>query len=391
MTAPTAESLITRRLATFSATLRDAGFILGMKESEDAARILASPLARSPTTLRPAFRALFAGRHAEWERFDAIFDAAFLGRRVHQAVRTFGTPPARGPRSLRELAAGSHAKSRAAMEEAAPSTEETEFTGEGTGMQGGASAAEGNAARDLRRIADPDPLAGAEAVARDLTAQLLARHARRRRRARRHGRLDLRRTIRASLGHGGTPFTLAWRRPRPLPLRIAMLIDVSGSMAPHTPLFLRLALGFIRCAARAEIYLIHTRLVAVAEAMRDRDRMRALDRLTLLSKGVGGGTRLGECLAQFNQFHAPHALAGRAVCFIISDGYETGDPARLGREMKALRRRCRRLVWLNPAALSPGYEPAAQGMQAALPHIRLFAAAGTLETLSALAEPLGRL
>ncbi len=391
MRTPTAESLITRRLAAFSATLRDAGFTLGMKESEDAARILASPLARSPTTLRPAFRALFVGRRAEWERFDAIFDAAFLGRRLRRAVRTLGTPPARGPRSLRELAAGSHAKPREAMEEAASSTEEADIVGEGTGMQGGASASEGNVARDLRRIADPDLLAEAEAVARDLTARLLARHARRRRRTRHHGRLDLRRTIRASLGHGGTPFTLAWRRPRLLPLRIAMLIDVSGSMAPYTPLFLRLALGFVRSAAKVEIYLVHTRLVAVAEAMRDRDRMRALDRLTLLSKGVGGGTRLGECLAQFNRFHAPRALAGRSVCLIVSDGYETGEPAQLGREMEALRRRCRRLVWLNPAALSPGYEPTARGMRAALPHIRLFAPAGTLESLVALAEPFARL
>jgi len=388
---PGAEQLIARRIATFSATLRDAGFVPGLKESEDAARILASPLAQNPTTLRPALRALFAGSHAEWEKFDAIFDAAFLEKRLRQAVRTVGTPPTRGPRSLRELAAGNGTKRGAETGEAAPSPEGAEIAGEGTGMRGGASASESAAARDLRALADPVMLAETEAVAKDLAATLLARHPRRRRRARHHGRLDLRRTIRASLGHGGTPFALAWRRPRPRPLRIAMLIDVSGSMAPYTPLFLRLALGFVRGAVRTEIHLVHTRLVAVAEAMRDLDRMRALDRLTLLSKGVGGGTRLGECLAQFNRFHAARALAGRAVCVIVSDGYETGDPALLGREMEALRRRCRRLVWLNPAALSPGYEPAARGMQAALPHIRLFAAAGTLESLAALSEPFARL
>jgi len=387
--APSAESLIARRIAAFSATLREAGFTLGMRESEDTARILASPLAQSPTTLRPALRALFAGSHAEWEKFDAIFDAAFLERRLRQAVRTLGAPLARGPRSLRELAAGNGTKRGAEMGEAAPSPEGAEIAG--TGMRGGASASEGAGPCDLRSLADPVLLAETEAVARDLAAVLLARHARRRRRARHHGRLDLRRTIRASLGHGGTPFTLAWRRPRPHPLRLAMLIDVSGSMAPYTPLFLRLALGFARSAARSEIHLVHTRLVAVAEAMRERDRMRALDRLTLLSKGVGGGTRLGECLAQFNRFHAPRALAGRAVCLIVSDGYETGDPALLGREMEALRRRCRRLVWLNPAALSSGYAPVARGMQAALPHIRLFAPAGTLESLAALAEPFARL
>ena len=385
-----AEALIARRIAAFSASLRDAGFSVGLPESEDAARILASPLARTPSGLRPALRVLFAGRRGEWERFDAIFDAAFLGRRLRHAVRTSGSPPAPGPRSLRELGRGGGGKRREEMTEAGP-PDGGEIPGDGVGMAGGASSSEGSAARDFRPLADPDALAAAEEVARDLAAELLARHARRRRRARRHGRLDLRRTIRASLGHGGTPFALAWRRPRRRPLRIALLIDVSGSMAPHTPLFLRLALGFVRSAARTEVFLTHTRLVAASEAMRDRDRARALDRLTLLSKGVGGGTRLGESLAEFNRHHAPRALAGRAVCLIVSDGYETGDPALLGREMAALRRRCRRLAWLNPAALSAGYEPIARGMQAAMPHLRLFAAAGTLESLAVLAEPFGRL
>ncbi|HUA77599.1 MAG TPA: VWA domain-containing protein [Acetobacteraceae bacterium] len=387
--APSAESLIARRIAAFSATLRDAGFTLGLPETEDTARILASPLARTPTTLRPALRALFAASHTEWERFDAIFDAAFLGRRLRHAARISGAPPGPGPRSLRELSSATGTSHRDEATDATPNA--AEIPTEGTGMQGGASPSESTAARDLRRLADPDRLAAAEAVARALAASLLARHTRRRRRARRHGRLDLRRTIRASLGHGGTPFTLAWRRPRPQPLRIALIIDVSGSMSPHTPLFLRLALGLVRSRARTEIFLAHTRLVAASDAMRDRDRARALDRLTLLSKGVGGGTRLGESLAQFNRFHAPRALAGRAVCLIVSDGYETGDPALLGREMAALRRRCRRLVWLNPAALAPGYEPIARGMQAALPHLRLFAPAGTLESLAALAEPFARL
>jgi uncharacterized protein with von Willebrand factor type A (vWA) domain len=388
---PSADALLARRVAAFSATLRDAGFTLGMPETEDAARILASPLARHAATLRPALRALFASRPAEWKRFDAIFDAAFLGRRVRQAVRISGAPPTPGPRSLREIAA-SRGKLRAdTPAEAVQASQTDEVPANGTDIAGGASAAESNAARDLRRIADPDLFAAAERAAKNLAARLLARHARRLHRTRRHGRIDLRRTIRVSLGHGGMPFELAWKRPRPTPLRLAILLDVSGSMTPHTPLFLRLALGLVRNVARAQAYLVHTRLVAVADAMHDRDRARALDRLTLLSKGVGGGTRLGECLAQFNRWGAPHALAGRSVCLIVSDGYETGDPALLGREMAALRRRCRRLVWLNPAALSPGYEPVAQGMQAALPHIRLFAAAGTLETVAALEEPLGRL
>ncbi len=386
------ETLIARRIAAFTVTLRDAGFVAGMRETEDAARIMASPLARSPATLRPAFRALFAGDRAGWVSFDAIFDAAFLGKRMRQTVRVVGTvPAAAGPRSLRQLAAERREAGRGDIADTV-SAAETEGAGaDGAGMQGGASATEASSERDLRQIADADQLAAAEAVAGRLVAVLHARHARRGKRARHGGRLDLRRTIRASLGHGGTPFELAWKRPRPRPLRIALLLDVSGSMTPHTALFLRFALGLARTATKAEIFLLHTRLIAVADAMRDRDRPRALDRLTLLSKGIGGGTLLGEGLRHFNRHHAPRALAGRSVCFIVSDGYETREPALLGREMAALQRRSRRIVWLNPAIERETQAPVAQGMRAAMPHIRLLVPANSLDSLTAMEKPLSRL
>lgn len=135
-----------------------------------------------------------------------------------------------------------------------------------------------------------------------------------------------------------------------------------GKTAIAYALATQFALGMMRVAEKAEAFLVHTRLAEVGAAMRDRDRLRALDRLTLLSKGVGGGTRLGESLATFNRNHAQRALAGRSVCFIASDGCETGDAGLLSREMAALRRHCRRIVWLNPAAEGAGYEPIAQGM-----------------------------
>ena len=71
---------------------------------------------------------------------------------------------------------------------------------------------------------------------------------------------------------------------------------------------------------------------------------------------------------------------------IVSDGYDTGEPGVLGAAMAALRKRCRRIVWLNPMIGWDGYEPAARGMQEALPHVDLFAPAHTLASLAQL-EP----
>ena len=75
---------------------------------------------------------------------------------------------------------------------------------------------------------------------------------------------------------------------------------------------------------------------------------------------------------------------------MVSDGYDTGAPELLGREMAALRRRTRRIVWLNPMIGWQGYEPTAGGMAAALPHIDLFAPAHNLKSLEALAPYLER-
>ena len=76
---------------------------------------------------------------------------------------------------------------------------------------------------------------------------------------------------------------------------------------------------------------------------------------------------------------------------ILSDGYDTGEPALLESSMRALRKRCRRIVWLNPLIGWEGYEPSARGMKAALPHVDLFAAAHNIDSLAALEPYLARI
>jgi len=111
----------------------------------------------------------------------------------------------------------------------------------------------------------------------------------------------------------------------------------------------------------------------------------------MMAQGVGGGTRIGDCLADFNRHHAARVIHSRTCVMILSDGYETGDADKLGREMAALRRRCRRIVWLNPMIGWEGYAPEAAGIKAALPHVDLYAPAHTLASLAALEPYLARL
>ena len=125
--------------------------------------------------------------------------------------------------------------------------------------------------------------------------------------------------------------------------------------------------------------------------MKEKNASRALERMSLMTQGVGGGTRIGDCLATFNKWHAKRVLNSHSCVMILSDGYDTGTPEALASELKRLRQRCRRIAWLNPMMGWDGYRPDAKAMQAALPYLDLFAPAHNLESLEALEPYLARL
>ncbi len=381
------------RLAGFTATLRDNGFTVGLAEAGDAARILASPLALRPTLLGPALRALFCTDAEEWRRFDEIFVAYWLGRGVRRVAKLSGVAPRQGPRTLRQLAAAGapQGEPEAADAPQRQSDDGNDNPADRRGRREGASTAEALARTDFRHIADPDALAAAHETAARLALVLRTRLTRRVRVARSGRRLDLRRTIRRSIEHGGAPMDLVWRRRRTRPLKLVVLLDASGSMSLYTAVFTRFIHGVLQGFRSADAFLFHTRLVQVSDALRERQPQRAADRISLLAEGVGGGTRIGACLTQFNRWHARRALTSRSVLMIVSDGYDTGEPGVLAAAMAALRKRCRRIVWLNPMLGWDGYAPVARGMVEALPYVDLFAPAHTLESLARLEPWLAKL
>ena len=387
--AETIGSNMRRRLAGFVRTLRDNGFAVGLAETRDALSILASPAAARPALLRPALRALFCATRSDWERFDEIFSAFWQGKGLRRVQQATSLSAERGRSSMRQLAAPVVQESPDRVE-----------AGDGRGGDqsaaraehaAAASTAERLAATDMRHIVDPEEMAHTHALAQRLAHRMRARLVRREQARRRGRRLDLRRTIHRNISHGGTPIDLVWRRRKVKPLRLVVLLDGSGSMELYTAFFVRFLHGVVGAFRESEAFVFHTRLAHVSASLRDRDVARAVDRLSLMAQGIGGGTRIGECLATFNRWHAKRVINARTAVMIVSDGYDTGEPERLGEEMRRLRRRCRRIIWLNPLIGWRDYAPEARGMQAALPSIDLFAPAHNLESLAALEPYLARI
>ena len=232
----------------------------------------------------------------------------------------------------------------------------------------------------------PDNIQKAERLAYQLAAAMRDRRSRRRRAARRGAMLDLRKVIRASISRGGEPFQLYKRHKPDRPVNIVALLDVSGSMTVYAKVFLAFLKGLVSHDQRTDAYLFHTSLVRVSDALRDNDSLRAVNRLSLMAQGFGGGTKIGTNLQRFNRQYAAQTVNGRSVVIIFSDGYDTDPPELIGAELQRLKRRGCRIIWLNPLKGWKDYAPVAGGMAAALPWLDLFAAANTLDSLRAL-EP----
>ena len=380
-----------RRLAGFARTLRDNGFKVGLAETRDALAILQSPAGARRSSLKPALRALFAATRSDWERFDEVFDAYWSGTGMRRKATLSGEPAASAAplRRLGQAAASSphglpdHVERRAHAD--------GDDAADPGGRREGASRAENLSHTDIRHVADPDEIAKVHALAARLARTMRARLVRRQQARRRGQRLDIRRTIHRSVSKGGTPLDLVWRRRKVKPLRLVVLLDASGSMNLYTAFFVRFLHGVVDAFREAEAFVFHTRLAHVSPSLRDRDVTRAVERLALMAQGIGGGTRIGDSLATFNRWHARRVINSRTAVIIVSDGYDTGEPERLAAEMARLRRRCRRIIWLNPLIGWQDFRPEARGMQAALPHVDLFAPAHNLESLAALEPYLARI
>jgi uncharacterized protein len=384
--------LVTTKLAAFLKTLREAGFAVGPREGQDAASLMAAGYAEKPGLLRSAFKHLFSARKTDWERFDGLFDAFWLGKRVRSRSLTVGSTKAANSPSLKSL---QDTRSQPSAGEAAtdqvPSADDAPEGRAGEGRMEGASRVDNFSEIDFRKMADPDQIEQAHEVAARLARTMRTRLTRRDLARRRGYRLDLRRTIHSNISHGGVPISLVKRQRKEKPLRLVMLLDASGSMSMYTGVFLRFIHGVLDEFREAEAFLFHTRLAYVSDAMKEKDPARALDRLSIMAQGAGGGTKIGESLQMFNRWHAARVLHSRSCVMIVSDGYETGDAKLLGREMAALARRCRRIVWLNPMMAWEGYAPEAAGIKAALPHVDLYAPANTLKSLTDLEPYLAKL
>jgi uncharacterized protein with von Willebrand factor type A (vWA) domain len=371
--------------AAFGRRLHAAGVPVTAERSARLAEALAlnRPVARR--RLYWTARAVLVSDAAHLKTFDAVFHEVFGSRLVEP------DPPedaATAPAPADHRAAASRPGKDGAPGGAAPAPSSDGEPEREAVVPVAASAEERLRGKRFDAL-EPGELAQLYALMTQLRIATPQRRTRRARRDRRGERIDLRRTLRASLRTGGEPARLARRRRRVVPRRIVLLCDISGSMEPYARAYLQ----FLTCAAgagpNAEAFVFATRLTRITRALATRSPERAIQRAAATAPDWSSGTRIGDALKAFNDRHGRRGMARGAVVVILSDGWERGEPELVAREMARLARLAHRIVWVNPRVSAAGFAPRAGGMAAALPHVDALVSGHSLDALGQVVDAIG--
>jgi len=202
------------------------------------------------------------------------------------------------------------------------------------------------------------------------------------------GSIDLRATLRGCARSGGEWLVPRRHTPRTRPSRLVAVCDISGSMARYSRMLLHFLHAIATDERRVHSFVFGTRLTHVTRSLAHRDVDQALAEVGRTAPDWSGGTRIGECLREFNVRWARRVLGQGAVVLLITDGLECGDGDQLAAEMARLSRSCRQVLWLNPLLRFDAFEPKATGIRAMLPHVDRFLPAHSIASLADVARAL---
>jgi uncharacterized protein with von Willebrand factor type A (vWA) domain len=368
--APTKVDFVSGMLAFAALLRRDYAIDSGHAQAYEALRALEAIGIDDVERVRLALRTVFCSKQDELERFDRAFDA-FFGNVVRGAAQ-----PRIPQRHGEESASHTPAMRRREAQDETPASQAWQVLQ----ARYSPSTSRTNEAPSVAAAGLAEVLADASR----LIAGLRLGRSRRWKPHVRGKRFDLRRTLRASLQTGGDP---AHIRTLGHPLRnprIVLLLDASRSMSEHAAGLLQFAYALCQRSHRTSVFVFSTALREITRDLR-KTLYEAGGPLEGLGEAWGGGTRIGACLRDFLRAYGSR-LDADTLIIIASDGLDVGEIPQLERAMRELSRRCAGIMWLNPHTGQPGFEPAARGMQAALPYISALLDAGDLKALGAAAR-----
>lgn len=235
-----------------------------------------------------------------------------------------------------------------------------------------------------------DEIARAKQSIRNMHLPIMEVKTRRFRASPRGKRVDLRRTLGATMRTGGDEIDLQRKKQKTRHPPLVMLCDISGSMSKYSRMMLHFMHAITNDRDRVHTFLFGTKLTNVTRYLRSRDVDEALEQVGEQVDDWSGGTRIGHSLHTFNRFWGRRVLTQGAVVMLITDGLDRDVGDGLAEEVERLHKSCRRLIWLNPLLRFDGFAPKSMGVRALLPHVDEFRPIHSLDSLQDLADAIGR-
>ena len=385
-TAPAAETEARREivahLVRFSGELRRLGVPVGLRDEIDAAGALRFVDIGDPREVRLALRTALKIPYRWWTDFDLLFDRFWRRAASPDAASDRGDRPPqtrwRGDEHSEPPIMRIRRQLDASLAGQDQDTDAAETEGERPGYSPRALLRRKNFDECTR-----EDLAEMERLLAQLASRIATRRSRRLVPAPRGAVVDMRRSFRRSLACGGEFMELA-RRARAVEWpHLVVLCDTSGSMDAYSRFLLTFVLSLRRVTGRVESFAFNTSLTRLTPWITTGNIRATLERLARNVEDWSGGTRIGECLLTFADDYLRETVSADTTVLILSDGLDRGDIESLETALLTIRRRARRVLWLNPLMGDPRYRPEAKGMKAALPHVDRLVSAHNLESLEA--------
>lgn len=374
-----AERLLSH-LASFARALRRVGLAVSPEKLVNAVLAVEAVGISRRDDLYWALHSVFVNRPDQRAFFDQVFFLFWRSPGALEGGTGDTAPKGEGWQSLSRRVAEALLQERDWARE--PAVVESELDARMTW-----SSRERLKSRDFEEMSG-DELAEAQAAIRSMAPLVKPIPGRRFQTHPRGARIDMRKTLQASLRTGADIIPLVRLRHRDRPPNFVVLCDISGSMSTYSRVFLHFAHAVTQRYARVSTFLFATRLTNVSRCLRDRDVDRALSAAGRLAQDWEGGTRIGQCLHEFNHDWSRRVLAQVPTVLLVSDGLDRDAGEGLTREIERLHKSCRKLVWLNPLLRYDKFQPLAAGIKAILPHVDEFRSIHNLQSVAELAAGL---
>ena len=382
---PDGRNRLAENVMHYARLLRAAGLPIGTGQVLDAVRALEAIGLSSRTDVYWALHSVFISRHEQTTLFDSAFH--LFWRNVDLLRKAMAMSLPQTPAEIRQT----QEQTPRRLAEALLGASKAEREGETEGLENDRalsfSPGEVLQKKDFEQMSQAE-LAEVRQALRRIRFSAKPVATRRRRPALRGRTIDLRQSLRASLKGGGAIIDLK-RKAKAVRLpALVVLCDISGSMSRYSRLFLHFMHGVTNDRDRVHALVFGTRLTNISRYLRDADVDRALDKVSTAVEDWAGGTRIGQCLHEFNRLWSRRTLSQGAIVLLVTDGLDRDAGQGLAQEMERLHRSCRRLIWLNPLLRFQGFEPKSLGIRAILPYVDEFRPVHNLESFRDLADAL---